>query len=188
LVLGENVHEWRVADGHYSIRSGFVPKGVAALFGKTRTQVSEGEVTSAGLRPREFRDQREGREAETARFDWPANQVVFSSGRSDGRLVPGTQDLLSVFYQLAWLAPRQDVELSVATGSRLGRWVFEWLGEESLPLPVGTLATLHLRTRADGDSTEVWLALAHGGLPVKIRHTDRKGDVFEQVADLLELN
>ena len=53
---------------------------------------------------------------------------------------------------------------------------------------VGALvATLHLRTRADGDLTEVWLAPAHGGLPVKIRHVDRKGDTFEQTADTLEI-
>lgn len=188
FVIGETSHEWQVDGARYAIRSAAEPKGLAAMFGKARTQESVGEVTDAGLRPDEFRDQRAGRDAETASFDWTANQLVFSSGRRDGGLVPGTQDLISVFYQLAWLAPRRDVDLPVATANRLGRWRFEWLGEEELGLALGTLTTLHLRTRADGDTTEVWLAPAHGGLPVRIRHVDRKGLIFEQSADNLELN
>ena len=188
FVIGETIHEWRIDGDRYSIRTVFEPKGLAALRGRKRAQTSEGEVTAEGLRPSEFRDQREGREAEGTSFEWPAVRAVFSGGRGEGRLVAGTQDLVSVFYQLAWLAPRRNVELSVVTASRVGRWTFEWVGEESLTIAGGSLSTLHLRTRSDGDATEVWLAPAHGGLPVKIRYTDRKGDVFEQVADLLELN
>jgi hypothetical protein len=160
---------------------------LAALRGRTRTQSSEGEVTAAGLRPREFRDQREGRDAEVATFDWLAGQVAYSGGRSPARLADGAQDMTSVFYQLAWLAPRQTVDLAVSTGSRLGHWTFEWVGEEKLELASASVATLHLRTRAEGDSTEVWLAPAYGGLPVKIRYVDRKGDAFEQTADPMDL-
>lgn len=188
FVIGETTQEWKVEDGRYTIRSVAEPKGLAALRGRTRTQSSAGEVTAAGLRPREFRDQREGRDAETATFDWPSGQVAFSGGRAPAGLADGAQDMISVFYQLAWLAPHQDVELAVATGSRLGRWTFEWLGEEQLGTPTGTIATLHLRTRSDGDTTEVWLAPAYGGLPVKIRYVDRKGDAFEQTADSPETN
>lgn len=188
FVIGETTQEWRVEEGRYSIRSVAEPKGLAALRGRTRTQSSEGEVTAAGLRPLEFRDQREGRDAEVASFGWPANQVSFSGGRAPARAVEGMQDMVSVFYQLAWLAPRQDVDIAVATGSRVGRWTFEWLGEEKLELAGGTVAALHLRTRSDGDTTEVWLAPAFGGLPVKIRYVDRKGDAFEQTADSPETN
>ena len=188
FVIGETIHEWRIDNDRYSIRSAAEPKGLAALVGRTRSQISEGEVTAAGLRPREFRDQRQGRAPEAAAFDWPAERVVFSGGRGEGPLADGTQDLVSVFYQLAWLAPRQTVEVAVATASRIGQWTFEWVGEESLTLAAGAVTTLHLRTRADGDTTEIWLAPAHGGLPVKIRHVDRKGDAYEQTADLLELN
>lgn len=187
FIIGETVHEWRVDETRYSIRSVATPRGFAALRGKTRSQSSEGEVMAGGLRPREFRDQREGREAESAVFDWNEAKVSFSGGRGESRIADGTQDMVSVFYQLAWLAPREDVDMAVATASRLGRWKFEWLGEEQLEAAGATLSTLHLRTRADGDVTEVWLALAHGGLPVKIRHVDRKGDTFEQTADTLEI-
>lgn len=187
FVIGETVQEWRVDATAYSIRSVATPLGLAALRGKTRTQSSAGEVTAAGLRPREFRDQREGRPAESASFDWEQARVTFSGDKGEGRLTPGTQDMISVFYQLAWLAPRENIEMAVATAGRLGRWNFEWLGEETIAAAGALVATLHLRTRADGDLTEVWLAPAHGGLPVKIRHVDRKGDTFEQTADILEI-
>ena len=188
FVIGETIHEWRVDNDRYSMRSAFDTRGLAALLGRTRSQVSEGEVTAAGLRPREFRDQREGRALETAVFDWPAARVVFSGGRGEDRLAAGTQDLISLFYQLAWLAPRQAVDIEVATASRVGHWTFDWVGEESLTLAGTPLTTLHLRTSADGDTTEIWLAPAHGGLPVKIRYVGRKGDMYELTADLLELN
>jgi len=188
FVIGETSLEWHVDGEDYSIRSIAVPRGIAAMFGKVRTLESEGELTDAGLRPREFRDQREGRELETASFDWAANEIVFSRGRSDFLLVPGAQDLVSVFFQLAWLAPGRDIEIGIATSSRFGRWSFEWVGEEDISLAAGRLTTLHLRVRSEGDRTEIWLATAHGGLPVKIRHVDRKGNVFEQAADLLELD
>ncbi|MDK9724570.1 MAG: DUF3108 domain-containing protein [Sterolibacteriaceae bacterium MAG5] len=184
FIIGENIHEWTVAGDRYSIRWTAEPRGLAALRGRTRTQESAGEVTAEGLRPREFRDQREGREAETAAFDWPASRVVFSGGRGEGELAPGAQDQISVFYQLAWLAPRRNLDLPVATASRIGRSTFEWLGEEEVDINGARLPSLHLRTRSGGDTTEVWLVPGHGGLPLKIRYIDRKGDVFDQVADM----
>lgn len=184
FIIGENIHEWSVDGDRYTIRWTAEPRGLAALRGRTRTQASAGEVTATGLRPQEFRDQREGRESETAAFDWSASRVVFSGGRGEGGLAPGAQDQVSVFYQLAWLAPRQDIDLPVATASRIGRSTFEWLGEEEIDINGARLGSLHLRTRSGGDTTEVWLVPSHGGLPLKIRYIDRKGDVFDQVADM----
>ena len=186
FVIGETRQEFAAAAGRYTLRSSFEPKGLAALRGRTRSQESSGEVTVEGLRPLSFRDQREGREPEIASLDWAAGKVAFAGGRSDAALPAGAQDLLSVFFQLGWLAPRQNISLAVATGSRIGRWTFEFLGEETLTISSVPQATVHLRTQADGDTTEVWLATGMGGLPVKIRYTDRKGDVFEQVAKELE--
>lgn len=188
FMIGEAIHEWRADDGRYFLRSTAEPKGLAALRGKTRRQASEGDITPDGLRPRIFRDQREGREPETVSFDWENNRVAFAAGRGDGLLSSGTQDMLSVFYQLAWRGDRRTTEIPVATVSRVGRSTFEWIGDETLELAFGAVATRHLRARSgDTEATEVWLAPAHGGLPVKIRHTDRKGDIYDQVADKLEL-
>lgn len=183
FIIGENIHEWSVDGDHYSIRWTAEPRGLAALRGRTRIQASEGTVTAEGLRPEEFRDQREGKDAESARFDWGGARLVFSGGRGDAVLAAGAQDQVSVFYQLAWLAPHRDLDVPVATASRIGRSTFEWLGEETISVNGAQTPTLHLRSRSGGDTTEVWLAPARGGLPVKIRYIDRKGDVFDQVAD-----
>jgi hypothetical protein len=188
FVIGETIHEWRVENGRYTLRSSAEPKGLAALRGKPRWQESAGEILAGGLRPGEFRDRRDGRDAEVATFDWESGRVNFSGGRGEARIDAGGQDLLSVFYQLAWLAPRQTTDFLVATGGRVGRWKFEWLGEEALELASGSMPALHLRTQADGDTTEVWLVPRHGNLPLKIRHTNRKGDAFEQIADTLDLH
>lgn len=189
FMIGEAIHEWRADDGRYFLRSTAEPKGLAALRGKTRTQESEGDITPDGLRPRAFRDRREGREPETVSFDWENNRVAFAAGRGEGLLSPGAQDMLSVFYQLAWRVSGRTTEIPVATVSRVGRSTFERIGEETLELAIGTVTAVHLRARSgDTEATEVWLAPAHGGLPVKIRHTDRKGDIYDQVADKLEQN
>ena len=54
------------------------------------------------------------------------------------------------------------------------------MGEEDIDTPAGRFRTLHLR--AAGETlTEIWLALDHQRLPVKIRFTDKKGDSYSQV-------
>ena len=79
--------------------------------------------------------------------------------------------------------------MAVATGRKVERYAFEWLGEEELTLKPGRFHTWHVRVRAASggkDTTEVWLGKEVAGLPVKIRNTDRKGDVFDQVAEQIE--
>jgi len=46
----------------------------------------------------------------------------------------------------------------------------------------GVFRTLHLKTQT-GTTTELWLALDHGLLPIKIRHIDRKGDIYDQIVN-----
>lgn len=183
---GEATQDWQAQDGHYRLRWAFEPKGLVAMFGSTRTQLSEGEIDANGLRPDRFSDQKGGREAEAASFDWPSGRVSFSGGRGEAALPAGAEDLLSVFYQLAWLAPRQNLSLTVVTGSRIGRWNFEYLGEETLSLPAGTGPALHLRTQADGKTIEVWLSVERGYLPLKIRFIDGKGGILDQLAQEME--
>ena len=79
--------------------------------------------------------------------------------------------------------------MAVANGRKVERYAFEWLGEDELALKPGHFHTWHVRVRAaDGgkDTTEVWLGKEVVGLPIKIRFTDRKGDVSEQVAEEID--
>jgi hypothetical protein len=71
--------------------------------------------------------------------------------------------------------------VGVVTGKKYDRFDIDSMGEEEIDIPAGHFRALHLRTVGD-TVTEIWIALDHHRLPVKIRYTDKKGDVFEQVA------
>ena len=94
----------------------------------------------------------------------------------------GTQDILSLNYQLAYLGKlAEGSTIGVVTGKKYERYTLDSLGEEEIEVPAGRFRTLHLRALTD-NTTEIWIALDRQRLPVKIRFTDKKGESFEQVA------
>jgi hypothetical protein len=152
------------------------------------TNVSEGEVVDGGIRPRRFKVERSSGKNESAALDWESGLVKGSGGR-EFTLEPGTQDLLSMFCQLSLLPiDGPVVSLPVVTSKRVERYDFEVLGEETINTPRGPRPTLHLRNRQPNgkEATEIWIGLEDARLPVKIRHVDRRGDMFEQVAASIE--
>ncbi len=182
FVVGQVVHTWEHDGRHYKAQSVAETTGLAALLKPARTlQSSSGEVTAAGLRPHEFRHER-ARGTDTASFDW-ARRIVRYDGHED-QIVAGTQDMLSMYYQLVLLGAKPgNVDMPIATGRKLEAYRFEVVGEETVALPTGKHRALHLKSRSSGDDiTEVWIAADVRGLPVKIRFTDRKGQIFDQVA------
>lgn len=190
FVVGRAEHRWSLEGTAYTLRAVAETTGLAALFRPaTVTQVSEGEVTADGLRPRGFRVEREGKVGDTASFDWAAGRVAMNPGPRDAPLEPGMQDLLSLFWQLGLLPADSGATVLVATGKKIERYAFARVGEEKIDTPLGTHATLHLKTvgMAGGDATEIWLGLDARRLPLRIRHADRKGEVFDQIVDELEI-
>lgn len=186
FVVGQAVHTWEHDGLTYRLQSVTETTGLAALFKPARVlQASRGEVTTSGLRPLEFRHERVGG-LDTAAFDW-GRRVVAYAGREDGVAV-GAQDMLSMYYQLVLLAPREGVvDLPIATGRKLDNYRFEVLGEEAVALRSGERRAMHLRTRSGSDSIELWIAADVRGLPLKIRFTDRKGEIFDQLADEIDI-
>ncbi|MBC7621375.1 MAG: DUF3108 domain-containing protein [Candidatus Saccharibacteria bacterium] len=154
----------------------------------SRVQTSRGELGSQGLEPVRFGDKR-GPEV-AAHFDRAKSKVTFSANSPDGALLPGTQDHLSVFMQLASMiggAPASFPEGTAipfeAVGPRsIETWVFKVGSLEKLALPGGSIAAVKL-TRdavgAYGTRGEVWLAPTIGYLPVRIRLTESNGDLMD---------
>jgi len=193
FVVGQSVHRWRHDGSHYTLTSVTETTGLAALFKPARvTQSSEGELDAAGLRPGEFRTERNGIPGEAANFDWTGMKLKLSAGsQREVDLVSGAQDLLSMFYQLGaayTAASREPNTLMVATGRKFERYPFEVLREETLTTGLGAVRTAHLRSVAGIEAIDVWLGLELRGLPVKIRYTDREGETFEQNADEIEFD
>jgi hypothetical protein len=195
FVVGQAIHDWRHNGFNYWLHSSAETTGLAAVFKPARVvHFSEGDVVEDGLRPRAFSIERNGSAAESARFDWQTGRVFMGDGRGDLELKPDTQDMMSMFGQLALMnfSDRSRFSFSVATGKKVETYEFTVLGIESISTPLGDRPALHLRTGSVGDKefTEVWLSqqadMAH--LPLKIRHVDKRGGVFDQLAETIEVD
>lgn len=185
FVIGRAEHRWEfAADGSYRLSGVTETSGLAALFKPLRMEYrSAGQLGPDGLQPSEFRTLKNGQPTrENVEFDWPAGVAHFDRDGSTQPVTPGTQDILSLNYQLAYLPhPEAGNRIGVVNGRKLNRHSLDSLGEEELDTPAGHFRTLHLRAATDY-VTEIWIALDRYRLPVKIRFTDRKGDSYEQVA------
>lgn len=185
LQVGVAEHHWEFAeDGAYRLRGRTETSGLAALLKPVRLEVeSRGRLVAGGLQPETFRSWKNGQASnENADFDWSTAEVHLARDGSVQAMAAGSQDILSLNYQLAYLGKIADgVTLGVVTGKKYERYALDALGEEEIDVPAGHFRTLHLRAMTD-NTTEIWIALDHGRLPVKIRFTDKKGESFEQVA------
>jgi hypothetical protein len=189
FVVGSAMQELRHDDATYSLRSSAETTGIVGLFRPARiVNSSEGEIVAGALRPRDFRIERSNGRNESAHLDWQTGQATLSSEKQFA-LEPGTQDMLSMFGQLALMVIDGDVvSLPVVTGKKVERYDFTVLGEEQIMTPRGERMALRLRNRQPDskEGTEVWLGLDDARLPIKIRHVDRRGDLFDQVAERIE--
>jgi hypothetical protein len=185
LQIGRAEHRWDFSeDGRYRLIGITETSGLVSLFKPIRIETeSSGRLVAGGLQPERYRSLKNGRDAnENADFDWSTAEVRLSRDGSVRPIAQGTQDILSLNYQLAYLGDLAGGSvLGVVTGKKYERYQVDSLGEEEIETPAGRFRTLHLRAMTD-NVTEVWIALDHDRLPVKIRFTDKKGDSFEQVA------
>jgi hypothetical protein len=185
LQIGRAEHRWEFfADGRYRLTGFTETTGLAALIRPMRMEnESAGRMVAGGLQPERFRIRKNGKDAnENADFEWSTATVQLSRDGSVREIAPGTQDILSLNYQLAYLGKLAEGSMiGVVTGKKYERYALDSLGEEEIEVPAGRFRTLHLRAMTD-NTTEIWIALDRERLPVKIRFTDKKGESFEQVA------
>ncbi len=183
--IGRAEHRWEFTeDGRYHLFGMTETSGLAALIKTVRFEnESRGRLVAGGLQPEHYLSRKNGKDAnENADFDWSATQVLLSRDGQTRTIALGTQDILSLNYHLAYVRqPEHGATVGVVTGKKYERYALDSLGEEEIDTPAGQFRTLHLRAMTDS-TTENWLALDHHRLPVKIRFTDKKGDIFEQIA------
>ncbi len=188
--VGVATYIWQVRGDRYVLTSITEGTGLIALIqpGKL-VQISQGHITPLGLAPDDFWIQR-GKptpdKTSAAHFDYRQHTVTVGkmSNATTVPLLPGAQDILSVTFQLAMLAPFQNEQLlHVTTGKGLKPYTAHVVGEELLDTPLGQLRTLHLARNAEAgeDAIDVWLAEDYSYLPVKIRVDHSKFGIVEQV-------
>lgn len=176
--------DWTVADGRYEARM-----EMRVLLLGSRSQTSTGRIGPNGLMPERFADK--SRSEKATHFDAAQQRIRFSSNAPEVPLLPGAQDRLSLFLQLASLlqarpqayATGQTVDMQVAGTGDAPIWRFD-VGEEStISLPAGEFKVRHLvrQPRKEFDSTvEMWLSPSLNHLPVRLRVTQSNGDVADQ--------
>lgn len=184
------VHEqFVVTDNAYKIESVTKGIGVYALFGE-RQLTSIGEVTAQGLKPTRF-ELHQGDNAKKsllADFDWATQNLTMTvKGKvKEASLAPGTQDLASYAYQFMFLpAPlKEAVTVSLTTGKKLNHYHYKINPESEVIENAGVqYKTLHLEPpeQNSAETKELWLAVEHYYVPVRIKMVDENGQKLEQV-------
>jgi hypothetical protein len=188
FVVGQSEQRWEHDGTRYSLHAETETTGLAALFRPVKViQDSRGIFDAAGLRPLEYDAARDGKPQGGARFDPEQGRITQDRG-SGAAFLAGAQDLLSIFYQLATLSfDVPSFPLTVATGRKVATFAVTVGLELDLETPQGPRRVRHLKVigNAREDATEIWLDV-ETRLPLKIRHRDRKGDIFDQIATLIE--
>ena len=182
-----DVSETLEHDGRtYVITSEGKGRGILALFGILK-RTSRGRITPQGLRPDEFRDQRPGGWAVSAKFDWDARSVTQErKGKSETLQMQGTaQDPLSLAYSFAFVPPKgKEYDVTRADGRGLTPFRFTVVGTEKLATPAGEMQTLHIAKLRDGPedkATDIWFAAERDFLPVRVLVVDPDGTRADQV-------
>ena len=158
------------------------------LFIRILSQHSIGRIGASGIEPERYSDSRKYEVA--AHFLRDHGKVQFSNNAPSVPLLAGAQDRLSVMMQVGAMLAGDPAHYPVGTripfqtvGPRdAGVWVFVVGEDEKVTLPAGeyTVRKLIRNPRSESDSKlELWLAPAHGYLPVRVRQTDANGDFVD---------
>lgn len=169
LVLGRLEHIWQRSHDRYALTARAHATGIVRLFySGTINQTSFGQITAAGLKPEHYWMQRGSRQFEV-HFDWEGMRADLGERYPALELKPGSQDLLSVIYQVA-LFPEAAQDLWVLDGKALKRYRLELLGVETVQVPLGAIQTRHLLVQAiEGtERIDVWVRTTPPHLPLKI--------------------
>ena len=155
-----------------------------------RTQRSRGRLLPDGLQPTEFSDQT--RRTRRFELDWTALRYRHqrdSEAERAGPLQAGTQDRLSLFFELARRLQRQTPvpdalwSVPVLGPSGVQPWMLRLRALEQIETPAGTLSAWRLErhdTQPDDSRLSLWLAEALHYLPVRILLQEPDGDWADQ--------
>jgi hypothetical protein len=157
-----------------------------------RQWTSKGALTAAGLAPVRFGEKGWRRAEVASHFVRDEGRVVFSANSAPAPLLPGAQDHLSVFLQLASLWGGEPQRLGAgdtitfqAIGPRQAEtWTFVVSPEERITVPGGSMQAIKLTREPTGDystKAEVWLAPQLAYLPAHIRLSEANGNVLDMV-------
>src|SRR6185503_16711479 len=163
-------------------------RGILALSGTTR-RMSRGMISSEGLKPVEFIDERTGRNTARANFDWEAKTVTlqYKGEPRTEPLPPRAHDRLAWLVDFAFAPPRREAVFDLFDGRGQSHHVYTLGGSERIKIPLGEFEALRF-VRGNGDArTEIWLASKLDFLPLRVLVMEKDGTRYEQVATKITL-
>jgi Protein of unknown function (DUF3108) len=183
--MAEVVERLEYLQGNYKLTETWKGKGIYALLGSAR-RVSQGSLAEGSLRPREFFDERSGRDTARAWFDWNAKTLTmqYKSNKASEPLPPNAQDRLSFLFALSLVPGKADsVSYTIADGKGLSRHVYRVVGRERIRTPLGEFDTVKMARQGDERETaELWLAAERAFIPVRLLVVEKDGTRYEQLA------
>jgi len=183
--MAEVVERLEYAGGDYQLTETWKGKGIYALLGSAR-RFSQGSIVQGMLRPREFFDERSGRDTARAWFDWTAQTLTmqYKGNRASEPLPPNAQDRLSFLFALSLVPGRaESVSYTIADGRGLSHHVYKLVGRERVKTPAGEFDAIKASRQGDERETaELWLASERNYIPVRLLVVEKDGTRYEQVA------
>lgn len=172
-------YSWKRTGNKYETESTVQATGFfVSMFAGVMHQVSEGELSPAGLAPVQFRFRRGDSAPETASFARDSGELRLTRN-GNMRTLPlpaAIQDTQSFVFQLAYLLaqgrdPGKTLDVLVTNARKVYRYRFRQADVGPVETEMGTVQAVHLVSEAaeKEDVYEVWLSPAHHNLPVKLR-------------------
>ncbi len=159
---------------------------VKAFLVGSRVWRSVGMLSENGLAPVRYSDS--WRSERAAHFDAAQNKISFSGNTPGVALQSGAQDQVSLFIQMAATVAAKnfkvgsELNVQTATARDAVNWALTYKSEELIEVDGKQLATQRwvCLPRGKFDSQiEMWLSLAHGGLPVRIKISQVTGNFID---------
>ncbi|MES2760309.1 MAG: DUF3108 domain-containing protein [Pseudomonadota bacterium] len=187
---GEAEMAWQLEGGRYRMK---VEAGISVLVTRVNLVVleSEGSIDEAGFVPALMTEKRRGRGQTATRFG--DGRITFSASLAAFDLLPGAQDKATVPLQLAAIARADSGQLAAGVEMLVGEdkdasvFRFVLLGQETLDTRLGKIQAWRLsrppKAGAYASRLDIWLAPAHGWLPVQISNIEASGAVTTQTVN-----
>ena len=159
---------------------------VKAFLVGSRVWRSVGQLSENGLAPTRYSDSWRGERA--AHFETDTQKISFSGNLPSAPLLPGAQDQVSLFIQMAAtvsaqsFAPGVELNVQTATARDAVNWTLTYKADEFIDVNGDRLETQRwvCLPRGKFDSQiEMWLAKAKGGLPARIKITQVSGNFID---------
>ncbi len=194
MAVAEVAYRLEHGDSRYRLTTDGQAIGVVALFySGTLTQTSVGLIAADGLRPERYTERRGRRPERVVVFDRARRIMTGGGDPADVALPAGTQDRLSIFFQLGLLARGRPgnvrkgnrFQVPLASLKRVDTPTFTVHGSETLKTGRAPVEAVRINVRNESDADDpvfdVWLAASMMMLPARIRMQERDGKVIDQL-------